>query len=40
VLVPALAFVLGEKFWWPGRTGHRSPEAGEHEDSAEPVPVG
>ncbi len=39
VLVPALAFVLGERFWWPGRTGHRSPEADEHEGRTEPVPV-
>ncbi|MFC4020161.1 MMPL family transporter [Micromonospora sp. GCM10011542] len=33
VLVPALAFVLGERFWWPGRIGDRPvadvPEAGE-----------
>jgi RND superfamily putative drug exporter len=23
VLVPALAFLLGERFWWPGRVHHR-----------------
>ncbi|MFD2763096.1 MMPL family transporter [Micromonospora eburnea] len=33
VLVPALAFVLGDRFWWPGRI-RRVPDA-----PAEPVPA-
>ena len=32
VLVPALAFVLGDRFWWPGRIRRKpdAPVAGEH----------
>ena len=28
VLVPALAFVLGDRFWWPGRVVREEPAAG------------
>jgi RND superfamily putative drug exporter len=40
VLVPALAFALGERFWWPGRPAHGAPDAGRHEERPEPVPIG
>ncbi|MCI4061670.1 efflux RND transporter permease subunit [Micromonospora sp. R77] len=36
VLVPALAFVLGDRFWWPGRI-HREPAADPTTAPAEPV---
>jgi RND superfamily putative drug exporter len=39
VLVPALAFALGDRFWWPGRPMREVPDADEHEGHAEPVPV-
>ncbi|MFC0504623.1 MMPL family transporter [Micromonospora costi] len=39
VLVPALAFLLGDRFWWPGRiSGHPdAPAAGAPGAAAEPV---
>ena len=43
VLVPALAFVLGDRFWWPGRPGGAHPEAVDASASApepEPEPSG
>jgi putative drug exporter of the RND superfamily len=40
VLVPALAFTLGDRFWGPGRPGRGVPHAGADEDRPEPVPVG
>ncbi|MEV4766624.1 efflux RND transporter permease subunit [Micromonospora chokoriensis] len=36
VVVPALAFLLGERFWWPGRITRDSPE----DAPASPEPVG
>ncbi|MGA4730240.1 MMPL family transporter [Micromonospora taraxaci] len=36
VVVPALAFLLGERFWWPGRINRDSPE----DAPAAPEPVG
>lgn len=41
VLVPALAFVLGDRFWWPGRVAPAPPdpdEAPAPEDRDAPVP--
>ena len=38
VLVPALAFVLGDRFWWPGRI-EREP-AGDSPTEREPVTAG
>ncbi|GGO15373.1 membrane protein [Micromonospora parathelypteridis] len=35
VLVPALAFVLGDRFWWPGRISRDRPE----DIAASPEPV-
>jgi RND superfamily putative drug exporter len=40
VLVPALAFALGDRFWWPGRPAHQTPDADMPEDRPHPVPVG
>jgi RND superfamily putative drug exporter len=40
VLVPALALVLGDRFWWPGRPARPARDVDEHEGRAEPVPVG
>ncbi|SBT44378.1 MMPL family transporter [Micromonospora auratinigra] len=40
VLVPALAFVLGDRFWWPGRI-RRDPDAPASEPAGTPAePVG
>ncbi len=30
VIVPSLAFITGEKFWWPGRPAHRHAHRQEH----------
>lgn len=39
VVVPALAFMLGEKFWWPGHPGGSRPEGtGPVEAAPEPEP--
>ncbi|MEH1099812.1 MMPL family transporter [Micromonospora sp. CPCC 205561] len=38
VLVPALAFTLGDRFWWPGRIA-REPAAGGGDDAAGREPV-
>ncbi|MBY8872651.1 MMPL family transporter [Micromonospora sp. PLK6-60] len=38
VLVPALAFLLGDRFWWPGRPPRTRP-ATEQPDAAEPRPA-
>ncbi len=35
VIVPSLAFVLGERFWWPARP-FRPEAAGEHDPDADP----
>ncbi len=40
VVVPALAFVLGEKFWWPGRPGAKNRNHGRHEAQPEQDPAG
>jgi RND superfamily putative drug exporter len=37
VLVPALAFTLGDRFWWPGRI---APEAGAPAPTAPAEPAG
>ncbi|GAB7046525.1 MMPL family transporter [Catenuloplanes indicus] len=41
LVVPAIALLLGERFWWPARPAHRGPEssgeATELRDSAAPV---
>ena len=37
VLVPALAFVLGDRFWWPGR--HPPGRRGVDEVPATPTPA-
>ncbi|MFC6236482.1 MMPL family transporter [Longivirga aurantiaca] len=40
VLVPALAFVFGERFWWPGRVDGRELQGSDPDpDVTEPVPV-
>jgi len=40
VVVPALAFVLGDKFWWPGRPGAENRNHGRHEAQPEQHPAG
>ena len=35
VIVPALAFILGEKFWWPSKPAAGAGRAGRHEAAAD-----
>ncbi len=38
VLVPALALVLGDAFWWPRKVGHEQPSV-ENTPEPEPAPI-
>ena len=40
VVVPALTFVLGEKFWWPSSPGAKHGNHGRHEAQPEQDPAG
>ncbi len=40
VVVPALTFVLGDKFWWPGSPGAKHGNQGRHQAQPEQDPAG
>ena len=40
VIVPALVFVLGDKFWWPSRPGAKNGKHGRHQAEPEEDPAG
>jgi len=40
VIVPALVFVLGDKFWWPSRPGAKNGKHGRHQAEPQEDPAG